>query len=124
MGMTVVAVISTYPAQGQEPALKPGPQASPDSAEIVVTANRPGRVQGAIDQYSGTSIATLGAMTIDEVIMRLERRNGGPFSVIVNGRRLADMSDLRDVPPEALEEIQILANSRAGTMALRLKTRC
>ena len=54
-------------------------------------------------------------MTIGEVIDRLERRHGGrPYSILVNGRRLSDISDLREIPPEALKGIDILDRSRAS----------
>ncbi|MES2450219.1 MAG: hypothetical protein V4610_06605 [Pseudomonadota bacterium] len=98
-------------AQAQE-----APPAAAGHSDIIVTGRRPLNAPGSVeDRYAADSIRTLGAMTIGEVIERLERRNGGrPFSIIVNGRRLADVSDLRDVPPEALAEIQILSNRSAG----------
>ncbi len=45
----------------------------------------------------------------------MERRNGGrPFSIIINGRRLSDISDLREVPLEALAEVEILPTTSAS----------
>lgn len=77
--------------------------------EIVVTARRTQPSGVVIDVYSASRIKGLGAMTIGEVIARLERRNGGrPFSILVNGRRLADISDLSEVPPDALEHADII----------------
>jgi len=85
------------------------------STNVVVTGRRTPKTKDVIDQYSTRNIDNLAAMTIGEVITRLERRNGGrPFSIIVNGRRLADISDLREIPPEALAKIEILSNSSAG----------
>ncbi|MBB2170049.1 hypothetical protein HLH36_17145 [Gluconacetobacter aggeris] len=85
------------------------------STNVLVTARRTTQTKDAIDRYSTQNIDNLAAMTIGEVITRLERRNGGrPFSIIVNGRRLADISDLREIPPEALAGLEILPNSSAG----------
>ncbi|MBB2162869.1 hypothetical protein [Gluconacetobacter sacchari] len=85
---------------------------STGSTDVVVTGRRTPKTKDVIDQYSARNIDNLAAMTIGEVITRLERRNGGrPFSIIVNGRRLADVSDLREIPPEALAKIEILSNS-------------
>ena len=98
------------PAEAQE-----SKTSATDLSEIVVLAQRMPTSPDAIDRYSESSIGTLGAMTIGEVIARLERREGGrPLSIIVNGRRLADISDLREVPPEALAQIEILPSSSAG----------
>lgn len=87
-----------------------------DPNEIVVTARRLQPKRPTIDHYSTANINSLGAMTIGEVIARLERRNGGrPFSILVNGRRLADISDLSEVSPEALEHVDIIDGAHAGT---------
>lgn len=112
-GATILVVMSIGCASAQE---QGGPPPGSGHSDIIVTGRRPPNAPGSVeDRYAADSIRTLGAMTIGEVIERLERRNGGrPFSIIVNGRRLADISDLRDVPPEALAEIQILSNRSAG----------
>ncbi|MDJ0277696.1 hypothetical protein QLH51_12900 [Sphingomonas sp. 2R-10] len=111
LSVLIVALASAHSAQ------RPPDRSSTaeaDTTDIIVTGRR--RRTGVTDRYSEASIRTLGAMTIGEVIARLERRNGGrPFSIIVNGRRIADISDLREIPPEALAEIEVLANDRAGT---------
>ncbi len=63
----------------------------------------------ATDRYSKETIGSLGAMTVAEVIDRLDHRNGGrPFSILIDGGRLADITDLRDMPPKALAGIEIL----------------
>lgn len=91
------------------------PQVSAIPTDITVKGRHKQKTKDAIDHYNTKNIDNLAAMTIGEVITRLERRNGGrPFSVIVNGRRLADISDLEDIPPEALASVDILPNSSAG----------
>ncbi|ART93567.1 hypothetical protein FBY50_1096 [Zymomonas mobilis] len=81
---------------------------------IIVNARKNPK-KDVIDQFSKQNISHFGAMTIGEVITRLEHRNGGkPFSIIVNGKRLANITDLQEVPPEALEKIEILDKSNSS----------
>lgn len=88
---------------------------STQATHVLITGRRIPSTKDSIDRYSAQNIDNLAAMTIGEVIARLERRNGGrPFSIIVNGRRLADISDLREIPPEALSQIEILPNTSTG----------
>ncbi|MDJ0275966.1 hypothetical protein QLH51_04000 [Sphingomonas sp. 2R-10] len=87
--------------------------------DIVVTGRRPASDVPIVDHYSTESINNLGAISIGEVIARLERRNGGrSFSILVNGRRLANISDIREIPPEALQKIDIIDRSHAGIFGL------
>ncbi len=87
--------------------------------DIVVTGRRAKPVKPPKDAYDTRSINSLGALTIAEVIAKLERRAGGrPFSILVNGRRLANIADINELPPEALQQIDILDRGQAGAYGL------
>ncbi len=87
--------------------------------EIVVTAPHiAGTVKGDIPpelELDQTAVASYGASTISELLDALTpqtssgrgRGSGGPV-VLLNGRRISGLSEIRDLPPEAIEKVQIL----------------
>ncbi len=94
------------------------------SPEIVVTARRTvGSVIGDIaPQTTLTSVdlQALGASTMSEVIALLsaqtrsgQGRGGEAPVVLLNGRRIANFSEVRDLPPEAVARVEVLAEEVA-----------
>jgi hypothetical protein len=92
-----------------------------EDAAIVVTGQRlRGAVEGDIPPevtLNPAEIRAFGANTIAELITALApqtssgrgRGGGGGFPVIlVNGRRISGFSEVRDLPPEAIERVDIL----------------
>ncbi|MEH3122414.1 MAG: TonB-dependent receptor [Sphingomonas phyllosphaerae] len=87
--------------------------------EIVVTGRREKPPRRPKDSYDTHSINSLNASTVGEIINKLERRLGGrPFSIVVNGRRLTNISDINELPSEALQQVDILDRAQAGAYGL------
>lgn len=90
-----------------------------DSATIVVTGQRPrGSVVGDIppeNVLNARDVRAYGAATVDELIQQLApqvgsaRGRGGEAPVVLlNGRRSSGFQELRELPPEAIERVEIL----------------
>ncbi|MDP5280411.1 TonB-dependent receptor [Sphingomonas sp. DG1-23] len=103
--------------QGQPPA--PAEEAAEDSAneEIVVTGQLRGTVPGDIPpevQLNPADIRAYGASNVAELIGQLSAQlgtgqgRGGEAPVILLSGRRASMGEVRDLPPEAIERIDIL----------------
>lgn len=89
-----------------------------DAAEIVVTGSRP---RGTVDtdipaevSLNPREIRALGASNVSELLDALapqtasaRGRGGGRPVVLVNGRRISSFSEVRDLPPEAIERVDI-----------------
>ena len=105
------------------PAATPPPTAEQDDAadteEIVVTGSRklPGSVIGDIppDQMLGQSeIRSYGVSSISDLLTELSpqttsgRGSGGAPVVLLNGRRISSFSEIRDIPTEAIQRVEIL----------------
>jgi iron complex outermembrane receptor protein len=95
------------------------PEAEDEGEEIVVTGQRPrGSVIGDIPaeiQLNRRDIRALGAGSIAELLEALapqtgsNRGRGGERPVtLVNGQRISGFAEIRDLPPEAIERIDIL----------------
>jgi hypothetical protein len=91
----------------------------PENADIVITGQRlRGVVEGDIPpivSYGSDDVAALGATSIGEVLQALspQSRSGrgrtdGPPVVLVNGRRVAGFREIRDLPAEAIERVDVL----------------
>ena len=87
--------------------------------EIVVTATyQRGTVPGDIKpetQLDVDDIRAFGASNLADLLQELgpqlrsgRGRGGGPPVVLVNGRRVSGFSEIRNLPPEALERVDIL----------------
>src|SRR3546814_2151538 len=122
--------LSVFPAaaraqQAAPPAAVQGSQSDEEMAEdavdpgdaIVVEASRrlPGAVIGDIppDQQLGPAdIRAYGVSSIDDLLTELgpqtQSASGGRPIVLLNGRRIADFRELRDLPTEALLRVDIL----------------
>jgi hypothetical protein len=114
------------PVQAQQPPAPPedsereDPDAAPeDGEEIIVTGQR---LRGAVDsdippevQLDRRDIRALGAASLAELLTAIApqtrsgrgRGDGGPV-LLLNGRRISGFSEIRDIPPEAIERVDIL----------------
>ncbi|MBC3943514.1 TonB-dependent receptor [Sphingomonas albertensis] len=90
-----------------------------DAEEIVVTGSRklPGSVIGDIppDQSLGQAeIRSYGVSSISDLLSELSpqttsgRGSGGAPVVLLNGRRISSFSEIRDIPTEAIQRVEIL----------------
>jgi len=110
-----------------EPAAAPAPAAQPDAdmlgeeeeETIVVTGARPrGSVVGDIpaeNVLTSRDIRATGATTISELLDAVAAqtgsargRDGGRPILLLNGQRISGFRELRDLPPEAIERMEIL----------------
>lgn len=102
---------------GAEPALAQSEQNNP---EIVVTAERiRGSVETAVPpiaQLNEVDIAAVGASSVTELLAALAPQvgsgrgrgsGGGQPVVLLNGQRISGFRELRDLPPEAIKQVQI-----------------
>ncbi|WP_245844143.1 TonB-dependent receptor [Sphingomonas spermidinifaciens] len=149
--LPLVAVAA--PALAQEPA--PGALAdaatdeaeaeAADSGEIVVTGQRPrGSVQGDIppeQTLTPADVRAFGVSTIAELLAELApqtgsgRGRGGEAPVVLlEGRRISSLREIRDIPTEAIARVEILpeevalkygyaADSRVVNIVLRRRFR-
>jgi hypothetical protein len=90
--------------------------ATPD---IIVTATRlPGSIDTdapPIDELSEGDIAAIGASSINDLLAAVApqagsgrgRGSGGPPVILLNGQRVSSFRELRDLPPEAIRQVQI-----------------
>ena len=88
-------------------------------SEIVVTAERlSGSVIGDVPpvlELSAEAVESYGASTIAELLAALApqtgpgrgRGGGGPV-VLLNGQRISGFAEIRDLPPEAIQRVQVL----------------
>lgn len=89
-----------------------------DGEEIVVTGQLRGAVQSDIPpevQYSAADIRAFGVSTIADLLEQLApqtgsaRGRGGERPVmLLNGRRISSFAEIRDLPTEAIERVDIL----------------
>jgi iron complex outermembrane recepter protein len=88
------------------------------SGEIVVTAER---IRGAVDtdvppveELNEADIASLGASSLTDLVAAVapqansgRGRGGGMPIILLNGQRISGFRELRDLPPEAIRQVQI-----------------
>ena len=90
-----------------------------DSEEIVVVGQKPrGSVVGDIppeNTLTSRDIRATGATSINELLEAVESqvgsargRGGGRPIVLLNGQRISGFRELRDLPPEAIQRMEIL----------------
>jgi outer membrane cobalamin receptor len=119
-------VTAQVPAKPQAPSEPQAPAADPDAEtegsdeDIIVTGSRrlPGSVVGDITPevtLSGRDIRAYGASNIGELLEELSpltgsiqgRGEGAPV-VLLGGRRISGFREIRDLPPEAIQRVEIL----------------
>ncbi|MEG3163214.1 TonB-dependent receptor [Sphingomonas sp. PB2P19] len=116
-----LATAQQAPAPAAVPAT-PVPQADDsmsDEPDIIVTGQRnlPGAVIGDIppDQQLGPAdIRSYGVSTVSDLLAELApqttsgRGSGGAPVVLLNGRRISSFAEIRDLPTEAIQRVDIL----------------
>jgi iron complex outermembrane receptor protein len=106
-------------APGTAPAAKPADDSDPyaDPSDIVVTAQRePGTVASDVKpelQLSPADVRSYGVSSIGDLLTELapetsSGRGSGAPAVLLNGRRISDFRELRDLPTEAILRVDIL----------------
>ncbi|NJR77816.1 TonB-dependent receptor [Sphingomonas corticis] len=107
--------------------------AEDEAAELVVTGARlPGSVPGDItpeQQLSPADIRSYGVNSVSELLTELApqtrsgRGAGGPPVVLVNGRRISGFQEIRDLPTEAIQRVDILPEEVALKFGYRADQR-
>lgn len=91
---------------------------APPSREIVVTAER---IRGSVEtdvppveQLNEADITALGASSLTDLVAAVapqtnsgRGRGGGMPIILLNGQRVSGFRELRDLPPEAIRQVQI-----------------
>jgi hypothetical protein len=125
LGSTQAQPLPPQPEPPATPA-EPAPEAEgelaqdePEGEEIVVTGQRQ---RGAVDtdippedQLNRRDIRATGASNLAELLEAIApqtrsgrgRGEGGPVTLL-NGRRISGFAEIRDIPPEAIERVDIL----------------
>jgi hypothetical protein len=122
------------------------PEAGEDGGDIVVTGQKPrGSVIGDIppeNTLSSRDIRATGATSVTELLAAIAPQtgsargrggDGGPV-ILINGQRISGFQEIRDLPPEAIERVEILpeevalkygysADQRVVNMVLRQRFR-
>ena len=128
----MTALVLVLWLQGAPSAASPTAVASPPPVaakpeggeEIVVLAQRPrAAVPGAIlaeTNLDANAVAALGASTIADVLAQItpltdgsQARAGDAPILLVNGRRIGSFDEVKNLPPEAVERIDILPEEAA-----------
>ncbi|WP_295442314.1 hypothetical protein [Sphingorhabdus sp. EL138] len=96
----------------------------PPSREIVVTAER---LRGSVDtdvppveELNEADMTALGASSLTDLVAAVapqansgRGRGGGMPIILLNGQRVSGLRELRDLPPEALRQVQIFSEEVA-----------
>jgi hypothetical protein len=64
-----------------------------------------------LDQFSRVDIAAYGADSVSELLANIERELGdvqGGLIVLVNGRKVASLSEVTDLPTESIRQVEVL----------------
>ena len=125
---TALLLASTsVPGFAQDSAQTGGTTAAPESraetvdelpGDIIVTAER---IRGAVDtevppveELNEADIAAVGASSLTDLLAAVapqtnsgRGRGGGQPVILLNGQRISGFRELRDLPPEAIKQVQI-----------------
>lgn len=128
LSLTALLLASTaIPVFAQESPNTEGTTAAPENADdfadelpgdIVVTAER---IRGSVDtdvppvqQLNEADIAAVGAGSLTDLLAAVapqtnsgRGRGGGQPVILLNGQRISGFRELRDLPPEAIKQVQI-----------------
>ncbi|MEZ0244673.1 MAG: TonB-dependent receptor, partial [Sphingomonas sp.] len=135
-GMTPVAAFAqAQPAPAPTPSPSPTPAPAPpqDDADIVVTGELRGAVQGDIKPeitLGPADVRAYGVSSVAELVTELgpqtrsgRGRDGGQPVILLNGRRISSFAELRDIPVEAIERTDILPEEAALKLGYRADQR-
>lgn len=104
-----------------------------EAEEVVVTGQLRGAVQGDVKPelvLNPADIRAYGAASLAELLTELEpqtrsgrgRGGGGPV-LLLSGRRISSFAEIRDIPPEAIERMDILPEEAALKLGYRADQR-
>lgn len=130
--LPTVAAAQNNPAPQQE-SQPPSGGDYVDENEIVVTGEMRGSLPGDIKPeqvLSPADIRAYGVGSIAELLTELEpqtrsgrgRGGGGPV-LLLSGRRISSFAEIRDIPPEAIERMEILPEEAALKLGYRADQR-
>ncbi|HEY0622878.1 TonB-dependent receptor [Sphingomonas sp.] len=123
------------PAQEQEPAPSPAGAGGDvveelEGEEVVVTGQLRGAVPGDVKPeliLNPADIRAYGVSSITELLAELEPQtrsaSGGPPVLLLSGRPISGMAEIRGIPPEAIERIDILPEEAALKLGYRADQR-
>ncbi|WP_260483119.1 hypothetical protein [Sphingomicrobium flavum] len=110
-----------FPALAQDP--DPDPDLEDEETIVVQGERARGSVEGDIEPelvLDARDIAATGATSIAELLEALEPdigsargRASGPPVLLINGKRTSGFRELRDLPPEAIERVDVLPEETA-----------
>jgi hypothetical protein len=120
----LVTLLFGVPAMAQQrapipPAAADAPEA--EGAEIVVSAERqraavPGPVRPDIS-FSAGDVRALGVSSVSELLAEIAPQTGSGSGsqpvVLLEGRRIASMNEIRDLPAEAIQRVDVLPGEAA-----------
>jgi len=134
--LLVGAALLALPVPAVAQAEAPAADADADDAEaeiVVVGGRQRGAVIGDIppeNQLGPRDIRAYGAATVAELLEAIapqtesaRGRDGGGPVVLLNGRRISGFREVRDLPPEAIERVDILPEEVALSYGYRADQR-
>ncbi len=135
-GQTGSAAPSAAPQQGEQDPESgaPGGAMGDDVEEVVITGSAPrGSVPGDVKPelvLNPADIRAYGVGSLAELLTELEPqtrsgrgRGGGAPVLLLSGRRISGFGEIRDIPPEAIERIDILPEEAALKLGYRADQR-
>ena len=113
----IALIALAEPALSQETTQRSAGTAEEDVSDIVVTAPR---IRGSVEtdvppdlELDPVAIESYGASNITDLLAALSTqtrtgrgRGGGAPVVLLNGRRISDFSEIRDIPSEAIQRVE------------------
>jgi hypothetical protein len=142
IGIAALSLLAVTATIGSASAAQPAPEPVPSEdivdetveEEIVVVGGRP---RGAVisdvppeNQLGPRDIRATGATSIGELLQSIapqtssaRGREGGAPVVLLNGRRISGFREVRDLPPEAIERVDILPEEVALSYGYRADQR-
>ncbi len=136
-GQTGSPAPSAAPQQGEQdpdPGAPGGGAMGDDVEEVVITGSAPrGSVPGDVKPelvLNPADIRAYGVGSLAELLTELEPqtrsgrgRGGGAPVLLLSGRRISGFGEIRDIPPEAIERIDILPEEAALKLGYRADQR-